>query len=49
VSTVDGTLTGNQYTLDLYPGDEISAPEEEIKTDDCNSNLVSFSCFTMPC
>jgi hypothetical protein len=46
VSTVHGTLTGNQYTFDLYCVEEISSPEEEIRKDDCRSKSVSFTCCT---
>lgn len=45
--TVDGTFTGNQYTFDLYCAVESSSPEEEISDEDCNSNWLSFTCFTL--
>jgi hypothetical protein len=54
VRTVDGTVTGNQYTFESYSDFEMSSPEEGINTEDCNSKLVSFTCFTesdpeLPC
>jgi hypothetical protein len=46
VSTVEGTFTGNQYTVDLYPGNDNCSPDSSMAVVDCNSKSVSFNSLT---
>jgi hypothetical protein len=46
VRTVHGTFTGNQYTFEVYCGEDISSPVDCTREEDCSSKSVSLTCLT---